>query len=147
MLNASENNSLKFRLRYEWNESQSPPPAGGFNVTIDEFSFDITVQNAISSDFTSNIGIGLNNSAFQPTDIKLKVQGTDVANDNTWAASIVDGTPSADGYFEFNVSSDWEVVSFDVTITYTVYKLRRHKKMKRQDGERDTALYASVKNT
>jgi hypothetical protein len=122
-INASaQNNSLRFRLRYEWNESQSPLPPGGFNVTIDQFSFDITVQNAVSSDFTTMIGIGLNSSAFVPPDINLKVQGTDVANESTWAGLIADGTPSSDGYFEFNVTSDWEAVSFDVMITYTTYK-------------------------
>ncbi len=122
MINSSsQENSLKFRLRYEWNESQTPPP-GGFNVTIDEFSFDITIQNAVSSDITSMIGIGLNNSDFQPPDINLKVQSIDVANDSTWEAPIVDGIPSSDGYFEFNISTNWESISFNVTVTYTTYK-------------------------
>ena len=122
MTNSSyQKNSLKFRLRYEWNESQTPPP-GGFNVTIDEFSFDITVQNAKSSDFSSLIGFGYNNDALKPSDISMEVQGTSVADDGTWSGDIANGIPSSDGYFEFDITSRWEAVSFDVTITYNVYK-------------------------
>ena len=122
MTNSSyQKNSLKFRLRYEWNEAQTPPP-GGFNVTIDEFSFDITVQNAKSSDFSSLIGFGYNNDALKPSDISMEVQGTGVADDGTWSGAIANGIPSSDGYFEFNITSRWEAVSFNVTITYNVYK-------------------------
>ncbi len=122
MINSSaQKNSLKFRLRYEWNDAQTPPP-GGFNVTIDEFSFDITVQNARSSDFATMIGYGYNNTSVKPPDISMKVQGTSVANDSTWSGAIANGSPSLDGNFEFNITSRWEAVSFNVTISYTIYK-------------------------
>ena len=122
MVNSSDQkNSLKFRLRYEWNGAQTPPP-GGFNVTIDEFSFDITVQNAKSSDIASLVGFGYNNSALKPPDISMEVQGSGVSNDSTWSGAIANGIPSLDGYFEFNITSRWEAVSFNVTITYTIYK-------------------------
>ncbi len=123
-LNASDDNSLRLRLRYEWNATQTPPP-GGFNVTIDEFKLILYVQNAITSDIASKIGFGLNSNILKPEDIKMKNFGLEVLNvDNqtgTWIGDISNGVPTL-GLFEFNVTSIWHAITFDVTGRYNIYK-------------------------
>lgn len=123
-INESDSNSLRIRLMYEWNPSQTPP-VGGFNVTIDHFGLKFYVQNAITSDIASKIGFGLNSKTLKPEDIQLKNYGINVLNiDNqrgNWNGDIVDGIPFQ-GRFKFNLTSIWHAVTFTVNGEYELYK-------------------------
>ncbi len=123
-LNESDDNSLRFRLRYVWNLGQTPPP-GGFNVTVENFKLDFYVQNAITSDIASKIGFGLNSKTLEPEDIKMKNFGIEVSNvDNqtgSWNGDIPNGIPTL-GLFEFNVTSIWHAIIFTSSGSYDLYK-------------------------
>jgi hypothetical protein len=122
LLNSSENNQIKFRLRYLTNSTSDY----GFNVSINEFTLNFYIQNAISSDLASTIGFGINSNSLTPSDIKLKNFGQDITDigfrNGIWEADIDDGTPFQ-GYFTFNVSSLWPSISFNVNGTYEIYQV------------------------
>jgi len=124
-MNKSKENSVKMRVRYIGNQSQD---FENFKVTIDEFTFDIHLQNVYSSDIASKIGFGLNSDTLKPEDIGMKNFGTNVnniINENQtgyWAGNIPSGGP-IQGLFEFNVSSLWHAITFDVGGTFDIYKL------------------------
>ena len=126
-INASDQNSVKFRLRYVANGSLEE-----FNVSIDEFSLVVYVQNVISSDITCKLGLGLDSSDLKPSDIKMKNFGIDIedyldgigiwenASFSTWE-NVSFGIPSQ-GYFYFNVTSKWNSITFDVEGIYQIEK-------------------------
>ena len=123
-LNESDGNSLRLRLKYVWNSSQATPP-GGFNVTVENFKLNFYVQNAITSDIASKIGFGLNSKTLKPEDINMKNFGLEVLDDGNqkgiWNENIPNGIPSQ-GIFEFNVTSIWHAITFNVSGTYTLFK-------------------------
>lgn len=116
LINATDNHSLKVRLRFVGNGTFK-----GINVSIDEFTLNFHVQNAISSDVASKIGFGLNSNSLKPSDIHLKNFGTNVQDDGFWEIDISDGIP-IQGFYYFNVSSVWPTVQFDVSGNYTIEK-------------------------
>ncbi|MFX0104632.1 MAG: hypothetical protein ACFE75_03965 [Candidatus Hodarchaeota archaeon] len=122
LLNESENNLVKLRLRY----NSSSILDYGFNVSINEFSANFYIQNAISSDISSKIGLGINNNMLTPADIKMQNFGVDVTDsgnrEGVWTAEIDDASIS-EGYFEFNVTSLWHAIRFDVNGTYERFKI------------------------
>jgi hypothetical protein len=112
------------RLRYVGNNSRS---FEGFNVSIDEVSLNIKLLNLISSDITSKIGFGVDKALVQPEIIGLKNNGQPVQNagqnQGYWESEIDDGIPEG-GYYEFNVSSLWPLIRFDVNGIYEIYKIK-----------------------
>ncbi|MFX0155560.1 MAG: hypothetical protein ACFE9Q_13645 [Candidatus Hodarchaeota archaeon] len=116
LINLSENNSLRVRLRFIANGTLT-----GINVSIDEFSLNFHVQNAISSDITSKIGFGINSNSLKPSDIHLQNFGTDVSEIGLWEMDIYAGVP-VQGFYYFNVTSIWPEVFFDVSGIYTIEK-------------------------
>jgi len=122
LINSSDDNSIRIRLRYAGNGTFEK-----FNVSIDEFTLNLYIQNTITSDITSKIGFGLDNNNLKPSDIKLKNFGVDVVDNGTcrgiWEGDIDLGAP-LQGFFEFNVSSLWNFINFDVNGTYEVYKVQ-----------------------
>ena len=123
-LNESNNNLVRMRLRFATNETQGDP-GWGFNVTIEEFSVRFSIDNAISSDILSKISFGLNSDTLKPEDIEMKNFGITVNNvDNQtgiWDEIVPGGIPDQ-GIFEFDVSSLWNEITFDVSGTYEIYK-------------------------
>ncbi len=123
-LNESNNNLVRMRLRFATNETQGDP-GWGFNVTIEEFSVRFSIDNAISSDILSKISFGLNSDTLKPEDIEMKNFGITVNNvDNQtgiWDEIVPGGIPDQ-GIFEFDVSSLWNEINFDVVGTYEIYK-------------------------
>jgi len=124
-LNESNNNLVRMRLRFATNETQGDP-GWGFNVTIEEFSLRFQLDNAISSDILSKISFGLNSDTLKPEDINMKNFGLSITNvDNQtgiWDEIVPGGIPDQ-GIFEFNVTSLWNEIRFDVSGTYEIYKL------------------------
>ena len=122
LLNSSDQNSIKMRLRYKGNVFFQD-----YNVTIDEFSLTLYIQNAINSDIASRIGLGLKSKNLNPSDIGLKNRGTAVVDDGfgngIWEGDIDDAAFSQ-GFFEFNVTSLWHAVRFDVNGTYEMFKIQ-----------------------
>ncbi|MHA1196836.1 MAG: hypothetical protein ACTSSM_12140, partial [Promethearchaeota archaeon] len=120
-INMSDDNSIRIRLRYLGNGTFEK-----FNVTIDEFSLNFYLQNIIPSDIACRIGLGLKNSEILPSIIRLINFGIPVLDNGfrsgIWAHDINNGQPKQ-GYFEFNMSSIWRVVHFDVNGTYELYKV------------------------
>jgi len=118
-VNKSDQNSIKFRLRYVGNESFE-----NYTVSIDEFSLVVYVQNVISSDFSCKLGLGLDNDNLFATDIKMKNNGIDVNNNGNgtgiWESALF-AVPSQ-GYYYFNVTSLWNSITFDVVGTYRIEK-------------------------
>ena len=119
VLNESDGNSIRMRLRYETNSIFDEQ----FNVSIDEFSVKMYIQNAFSSDIASSIGLGLNSDTLKPSDIQLKNLGDEVLDDGSWEYNIADGTLEQ-GYYEFNVTSLWDSIRFNVKGYYEYYKLK-----------------------
>ncbi|MFX0141854.1 MAG: hypothetical protein ACFFDN_49915, partial [Candidatus Hodarchaeota archaeon] len=119
--NYTARNIIKFRLRY----NVTNPAEFGFNVTIDEFTLNINIQNAITSDIATKIGSGLTVKTLLPTDIQMKNFGTlvsDVGNQTgRWSGNVPGGIPTQ-GTFEFNVSSSWHAISFDLSGSCEIYK-------------------------
>ncbi len=122
LINSSDDNSIRIRFRYLGNGTFE-----NFNVSIDEFTLNLYIQNTITSDITSKIGFGLDNNNLKPSDIKLKNFGVDVVDSGVgrgiWEGNIDLGAP-LQGFFEFNVSSLWNFIKFDVNGTYEVYKVQ-----------------------
>ncbi|MFX1600398.1 MAG: hypothetical protein ACFFB6_07365, partial [Promethearchaeota archaeon] len=122
ILNESRNNEANLVLVYLTNSSVD----FGFNVSINEFTVNLYIQNAISSDISSSIGLGINNNILTPSDIRLKNFGIGV-NDTgirmgTWKGDI-DNAVFSQGFFEFNVTSLWHAITFDVSGTYELFKI------------------------
>ncbi|MFW9879605.1 MAG: hypothetical protein ACFFG0_41545, partial [Candidatus Thorarchaeota archaeon] len=119
--NYTARNIIKFRLRY----NVTNPAEFGFNVTIDEFTLNINIQNAITSDIATKIGSGLAVKTLLPTDIQMKNFGTlvsDVANQTgRWSGNVPGGIPTL-GTFEFNITSLWHAITFDLSGSCQIYK-------------------------
>ena len=126
-LNESNNNPVRMRLRFETNETQGDP-GWRFNVTIEEFSVLFLIDNAISSDILSKISFGLNSDTLKPEDINMQNFGVNITNvpganqTGLWDVAVSGGIPDQ-GIFEFNVTSLWNEITFDVSGTYEIYKL------------------------
>ncbi len=122
LINSSDDNSIRIRFRYLGNGTFE-----NYNVSIDEFTLNLYIQNMITSDFTSKIGFGLDNDNLKPSDIMLKNSGTAIIDNGlgrgVWEGDIQYGQPNQ-GFFEFNVSSLWNFIKFDVNGTYEVYKVQ-----------------------
>ncbi|MFX1317432.1 MAG: Ig-like domain-containing protein, partial [Promethearchaeota archaeon] len=122
LINSSDENSVRMRLRYLGSSGFER-----FNVSVDEFTLNLYIQNIKSSDITSKIGFGIKNSELRPSDIVLKNFGTDVQDigfgRGYWEGDIDFGEP-IQGFFDFNVSCLWNFLTFDVNGTYEVYKVR-----------------------
>ncbi|MCK4285757.1 MAG: hypothetical protein KAX18_06125, partial [Candidatus Lokiarchaeota archaeon] len=122
ILNETRNNEVFFILVYATNDSGDV----GFNVSINEFSVNFYIQNAISSDISSSLGLGVNSNTLTPSDIGLKNFGVDVTDNGigkgTWEADIDDADINQ-GFFEFNVTSLWHSITFDVGGSYELFKI------------------------
>ncbi|MGV9141518.1 MAG: hypothetical protein ACOC1X_01120 [Promethearchaeota archaeon] len=118
--NDSDNNSFKMRLRYELYDYSDQEQ---FNVSIDEFKLNFYVQNSISSDIASKIGLGLNNNKLTPSSIKMKNFGVNIDDNGNqkgqWIGNVPNGVPDQ-GSFEFEISSIWPYITFDASGTYTI---------------------------
>ncbi|MFX0074952.1 MAG: hypothetical protein ACFE96_05885 [Candidatus Hermodarchaeota archaeon] len=121
LVNASDDNSIRMRFLYVGNGTFE-----NFIVSIDEFTVNLYIQNTITSDITSKIGFGLNANNLKPSDIALHNFGTAVVNSGPrsgyWEGDIQNGAPDQ-GFFEFNVTSLWNFIKFDINGTYEVYKV------------------------
>ncbi|MFX1527307.1 MAG: hypothetical protein ACFFB4_07015 [Promethearchaeota archaeon] len=122
LINSSDQNSIRMRLRY-----LGATGFENFNVSVDEFTLNLYIQNIITSDIASKIGLGLKNNEIKASDINLQNFGTDVQDLGVgrgyWEGDIDRGQPTL-GFFEFNVSSLWNILRFDVNGTYEVYKVQ-----------------------
>ncbi|MFX0032368.1 MAG: hypothetical protein ACFE8V_09085 [Promethearchaeota archaeon] len=122
LINSSDENSIRMRLRYLGSTGFEK-----FNVSVDEFTLNLYIQNIISSDIASKIGLGLKNNEIRASDIKLQNFGIDIQDLGVgrgyWEGDIDRGQPTL-GFFEFNVSSLWNIIRFDVNGTYEVYKVQ-----------------------
>lgn len=122
ILNESRNNEANLVLVYLSNNTGDY----GFNVSINEFTINLYIQNVISSDISSSVGLGISNSNLMPSDIRLQNFGTDVVDSGIgmgiWESDIDDAVFSQ-GFFEFNVTSLWHAIRFDVIGTYETFKI------------------------
>lgn len=122
LINSSDDNSIRMRFLYVGNGTFE-----NFNVSIDEFTINLYIQNTVTSDITSRIGFGLDPNSLKPSDIMLQNSGTAVIDNGlgrgVWEGDIQYGEPDQ-GFFEFNVSSLWNFIKFDVNGTYEVYKVQ-----------------------
>ncbi|KKL58582.1 hypothetical protein LCGC14_2223930, partial [marine sediment metagenome] len=118
LLNESKDNSLRVRLRFIGNGTFK-----GINISIDEFTLNFHLQNAISSDVTSKIGFGINSNTLKAPQIQLKNFGIGVSDNGLWETDISNGVP-VQGFFYFNVTSIWPEVRFDVSGNYTIENLQ-----------------------
>ena len=121
VLNESRNNEAKLILVYYTNETLDY----GFNVSVNEFTINLYIQNAITSDISSSIGLGINNNALTPSDLMLRNFGTNIVDtgigSGIWEGEI-DNAEFSQGFFEFNVTSLWHSIRFDVNGTYEIFK-------------------------
>ncbi|MFX1446735.1 MAG: hypothetical protein ACFFCG_01200 [Promethearchaeota archaeon] len=121
LINASDGNSIRMRFLYIGNGTFE-----NFNVSIDEFTVTLYIQNTVKSDITSRIGFGLNPNNLNPSDIMLQNFGISVVDSGSrrgyWEGDIQNGAPDQ-GFFEFNITSLWNFIRFDVNGTYEVYKV------------------------
>ncbi len=122
ILNETQDNEAFFILVYTTNNSDDV----GFNVSINEFSVNFYIQNAITSDISSSLGLGINSNTLTPSDIGLKNFGVDVTDNGIgkgiWEADI-DNAEINQGFFEFEVTSLWHAIRFDVNGTYERFKI------------------------
>ncbi|MFW9818714.1 MAG: hypothetical protein ACFFE5_03810 [Candidatus Thorarchaeota archaeon] len=122
VLNVSNNNEAKLVLVYYTNNSLD----NGFTVSVNEFTINLYIQNAITSDISSSIGLGINSNNLNPSDLQLQNFGIDVQNtgngNGIWEGEI-DNAEFSHGFFEFNVSSLWHSIRFDVNGTYERFKI------------------------
>ena len=122
ILNESRNNEASFILIYVTDNASDYQ----FNVSINEFSVNFYIQNAISSDISSSLGLGINSNTLTASEIGLQNFGVDVIDngigEGTWEADI-DNADFSQGFFEFNVTSKWHSIQFDVNGTYEVFKI------------------------
>ncbi len=121
LVNTSDVNSIRMRFLYVGNGTFE-----NFNVSIDEFTVNLYIQNTVTSDITSKIGFGLNPNNLNPSDIMLQNFGSPIVDNGPgrgyWEGDIENGAPTQ-GFFEFNVTSLWNFIKFDVNGTYEVYKV------------------------
>ncbi len=121
-LNRSNNNTIKMRLRYQTNVSDGDPD-WAFNVSINHVSINFYIQNAYSSDIASKIGLGLKSATLSPSLIKMQNLGLNITDNGyqrgIWEADISDGSPT-EAFFNFNVTSIWPEIIFDVSGIYTI---------------------------
>ncbi|MFX0143207.1 MAG: hypothetical protein ACFE9C_03950, partial [Candidatus Hodarchaeota archaeon] len=122
VLNESRNNEAQLVLVYYTNSSSD----NGFIVSVNEFTINLYIQNAVTSDISSSIGLGINNNDLTPSDLMLRNFGTDVIDtgigNGIWEGDI-DDAEFSQGFFEFNVTSLWHSIRFDVNGTYEIFKL------------------------
>ncbi|MBY9008309.1 MAG: hypothetical protein KGD74_00425 [Candidatus Lokiarchaeota archaeon] len=122
LINDSDANSIRMRFLYVGNGTFE-----NFNVSIDEFTVNLHIQNTVTSDITSKIGFGLNPNNLNPSDIMMQNFGTAIANNGSgkgyWEGDIQNGAPTQ-GFFEFNITSLWNFIKFDVNGIYEVYKVQ-----------------------
>jgi hypothetical protein len=122
VLNESNNNEAQLVLVYYTNSSAD----NGFTASINEFTINLYIQNAITSDISSSIGLGLNSNNLNPSDLMLQSFGIDVQDigngDGYWESEI-DNAEFYQGFFEFNVTSLWHSIRFDVNGTYERFKI------------------------
>ncbi|MHA1438411.1 MAG: hypothetical protein ACTSPD_12625 [Promethearchaeota archaeon] len=124
LCNPKENNSLRLRLRYVGNQTQN---FENFTVSIDEINILAYIQNAYSSDIASKIGLGLNSKKITPSQIEMTVKISNkeynISNlgyqNGIWSSNITHGEPTQ-GNYEFQVSSIWNSIKFDVIGNYTI---------------------------
>jgi hypothetical protein len=121
LINASDDNSIRMRFLYVGNGTFE-----NFNVSIDEFTVTLYIQNTVTSDITSRIGFGLNPNNLNPSDMMLQNFGITIVDNGPgrgyWEGDIQNGAP-IQGFIEFNVTSLWNFIKFDVNGTYEVYKV------------------------
>jgi hypothetical protein len=122
ILNESRNNEVFFILMYQTNDSLDHQ----FNVSINEFSVNFYIQNAISSDISSSLGLGINSNTLTASGIGLQNFGIEVSDNGigkgTWEGDI-DNADISQGFFEFDVFSKWHSIRFDVNGTYEIFKI------------------------
>ncbi|MFX0036453.1 MAG: hypothetical protein ACFE9I_12540, partial [Candidatus Hermodarchaeota archaeon] len=122
LLNESENNQVRLRLEFITNSTFDY----GFNVSINEFSANFYIQNAINSDISCSIGLGLNSNSIRPSDIRLRNFDIDVIDtgigSGIWEGEI-DNAFLSQGYFEFNITTLWHSIRFDVNGMYEIFKI------------------------
>ncbi|MFX1241213.1 MAG: hypothetical protein ACFFA7_08205 [Promethearchaeota archaeon] len=122
VLNELNNNEAKLVLVYHTNNSLDY----GFTVSINEFTINLYIQNAITSDISSSIGLGINSNNLNPSDLQLQNFGIDVQNtgngNGIWEGEI-DNAEFSQGFFEFNLTSLWHSIRFDVNGTYERFKI------------------------
>ena len=98
-----------------------------YNVSINEFSVNIYLQNAISSDISSSLGLGINSNTLMASEIGLQNFGVDLTDNGIgkgiWEGDI-DNAEINQGFFEFNVTSKWHSIRFDVNGTYELFKIQ-----------------------
>ena len=135
LINESDNNSLKVRLRFIGNNSFSR-----INVSIDEFILNFHIQNVISSDITSKIGFGLNSDTLKSSYIHLKNFGVPVFDNGLWEKDISEGIP-IQGFFYFNVTSIWPEIVFDVSGFYTIEKSQNYNWEYKLDDNQQKVLW------
>lgn len=121
LLNESADNLFRMRLRYNSDTIE------GFNVSIDEVSLYIYIRNLISSDITSKIGFGVDEDDTTPEYLGMEVNNITVEDDElqkgSWESLIENGFAEG-GYYEFDITSIWPFVQFDVNGTYEIYKIK-----------------------
>jgi hypothetical protein len=122
VLNESRNNEAKLILVYYTNSSSDH----GFTVSVNEFTINLYIQNAVSSDISSSIGLGINSNTLTPSNLMLQNFGTNVVDSGIgsgiWEGEI-DNAEFSQGFFEFNVTSLWHSIRFDVNGTYELFKI------------------------
>ncbi|MFX1324618.1 MAG: hypothetical protein ACFE8N_06665, partial [Promethearchaeota archaeon] len=122
ILNETLDNQAFFILLYYTNSSLDY----GFNVSINEFSINFYIQNAITSDISSSLGLGINSNTLTASDIGLQNFGTDIIDTGVgrgeWEADI-DEASISQGFFEFGITSLWQSINFDVNGTYELFKV------------------------
>ena len=123
ILNESRNNEAQLLLMYLTNETSE---YYGFNVSINEFTINLYIQNTITSDISSSIGLGINSNVLTPSNIRLRNFGIDIADTGIgsgfWEGDI-DNAVFSQGIFEFNITSLWHSIRFDVNGTYEIFKI------------------------
>ena len=121
-LNELRNNEAQLILVYYTNSTSD----NGFIVSVNEFTINLYIQNAITSDISSSIGLGINNNDLTPSDLMLKNFGINIVDtgigSGIWEGEI-DNAEFSQGFFEFNVTSLWHSIKFDVNGTYEIFKL------------------------
>ncbi|MFX1431133.1 MAG: hypothetical protein ACFFCY_13300, partial [Promethearchaeota archaeon] len=122
VLNESRNNEAQLVLVYYTNSSSD----NEFTVSVNEFTINLYIQNAVTSDISSSIGLGINNNDLTPSNLMLRNFDINVVDtgigSGTWEGDI-DNAEFSQGFFEFNVSSLWHSIRFDVNGTYEIFKL------------------------
>ena len=122
ILNETRNNEANLLLIYYTNESANH----GFNVSINEFTINLYIQNAKTSDISCSLGLGINNNELTPSEIGLKNfndEIIDIGSNNGFWEGDIDNAQFSQGFFEFNITSKWNSLKFDVNGTYELFKI------------------------